>query len=269
VTGCYLDSTILVDFAQDAQPRTKAALVHTKANPPVKIAEYAYRELLVGRVGSLCDAHNALIASSNLVEVALAFSIRGTFARTPQAQAHEILSRLKKMFDKKKSINPALAKREVQEELMMLATKMWKKATKFPGAERVQPLSCFNDGRITRDKHGLLLGPNNSFNCAIGATCAAAHYMYADRRGLRKMIAALDSPKLPGHLKTKGETQSRRKALDLLERRGPTKITKSGCRQLGDAYFAAMCPPGHHVVTTNADDFQPLCGALSKDVRTP
>jgi len=269
VSGCFLDSTILVDFAQDAQPRTRSALAHTKANPPVRIAEYAYREFLVGRVGLLCDTHNALVASTNMVEVAVAFSVRGSFARTPRAQAHEILKRLKEMFDKKKSIEPALAKREVQEELMMLATKMWKKATKFPGADRVQPLSCFNDGRITIDKHGLLQGPNNSFNCTIGVVCAAAQYMFADRAGLRKMIAALDSPKLPNHLKKKPETNSRRKALDLLERRGPTTITKSRCRQLGDAYFAATCPPGHHVLTTNLEDFQPLCVALSKVVRVP
>jgi hypothetical protein len=224
----------------------------------------------VGRVGLLCDAHNALVASTNLVEVAYAFSVRGSFARTPQTQAQEILKRLKEMFDKKKSIDPALAKRDIQEEeLMMVATKMWKKSTKFPAADRVQPLSCFNGGRITIDKHGLLQGPNNSFNCATGATCAAAQYMYGDRPALRKMIAALDSPRLPEHLKNKGETKSRRNALELLERRGPAKITKSACRKLGDAYFAAMCPPGYHVLTSNTEDFEPLCSALSKQVAKP
>ncbi|MFN0313485.1 MAG: hypothetical protein ACKVQA_00370 [Burkholderiales bacterium] len=258
-----------MDFAQGTQPRTRAALAHTKINEPVWIAEYAYRELLVGRVGLLCDAHNAVIASANVVEVALSFSVRGSFARTPRAQAEEILRRLKAMFDTKSKIDPALARREIAEELMMIATKVWKKAVKFPSATRVQHLACFNNGSISIDKNGLLQGPNNSFNCATGTVCGAAQYMYNDRPGLRKMIAALDSPKLPDKLKKKSETRSRRKALDLLERRGPAEISKGACRQVGDAYFAAMCPAGAHVLTTNIDDFGPLCDALGKVVKTP
>jgi hypothetical protein len=269
MSGCFLDSTILVDFAQDAQPRTTKALAHTKVNEPVRIAEYAYRELLAGRVGLLCDAHNDVVASANVVEVALAFSIRGSFARTPRAQEQEILKLLKAMFDKKGKVDPAVAKREIAESLMMMASKMWKKAATFPSGDRVQPLGCFNNGRISLDKHGLLQGPNNSFNCATGTVCGAAQYLYNDRPRIRKMIAALESPKLPEKLKKKGETQSRRKALDLLERRGPTNISKASCRALGDAYFAAMCPAGSHVLTTNMEDFEPLCASVGTYVRVP
>ena len=243
--------------------------IQARANQPVQIADYAYRELLVGRVGLLCDAHNAIIAADNVVEVALSFLVRGSFARTPQAQAQEILKPLKEMFDAKVRIDPVEAKREVAEELMMVATKLWRKAAKFPMGERVQPLPCFNNGSISLDKNGLLRGPNDSFNCAPRTVCGAAQYMYTDRLTIRKMLEALESPKLAEKLKKKSETNARRKALNLLERRGPTNISKAVCRKLGDAYFAAMCPAGAHILTTNVEDFEPLCAALKKPVRKP
>jgi hypothetical protein len=268
VSGCFLDTTIVVDFAHNNQPQTAKALAHTKINEPIAVAEYAYRELLVGRVGLLCDAHNAVVASTNVVEVALSLSVRGAFARTPRAQEQEILKLLKVMFQKK-SVDPAQARRDIAESLMIQANKVWRRGSRYPAATRVQSLACFNNGRLTLDQNGLLQGPNNSFNCAAKTVCAAAQYMYNDRAAIRKMIAALDSPKLPANLKNKGETKSRRKALDLLERRGPAKISKADCRRLGDAYFAQMCPKGAHVLTSNLDDFKPLCDALGGSVRVP
>jgi hypothetical protein len=255
--------------SQKRQPIAKAALAHTKANPPVEIADYAYRELLVGRVKLLCDAHNKLIAADNVVEVAISFVVRGSFGRTGLAQARQILEPLKDMFDEKSKINPVDAKREIQEELMVIATKLWRAAAKFPLARRVQPLPCFNSGSLSLDNNGLLRGPNDSFNCLGGTTCGAAQWMYSDRSSLKKMITALDSPSLPHRLKNKDETKGRRSALKILESRGPSYINKRQCRQLGDAYFAAMCPPGSHVLTTNVEDFVPLCDAIKKDVKTP
>lgn len=236
---------------------------------PVSIAEYAYRELLIGRVGLLCDAHNKVVASSNVMEVIASFIKQASFARTPVAKAQEILKPLQTMFDSASPVSPVDARRQVAEELMSIATKLWKRAARFPGASKVQPLPCLVHGDIVLDKNGILRGPNDTFNCSKDWVCGAATYMYNDRGQLQKMIEALESPTLSAQLRVKGETISRRKVLKLLESRGPRAITRAKCRQLGDAYFAAMCPPGADVVTTNDVDFAPLCAAIGKTVVRP
>lgn len=264
----FIDTTILIDVSEAREPTCANSLKHILKHPPAHVSDYAYRELLVGRVGLLCGAHNKIYASNDVVEAALSFLNRASFGRTPIAQAKEIMRPLQRMFSTSASISPAEAKREVLEELMLIANSLWRTAAKFPGAKNVQPLPCLNKGSLKLD-NGILRGPNDSFNCAQKTVCGAAQYMYSDRASLKKMIVALESASLPDSVKNKQETKSRRNVLKLLESRGPSHINKQKCRQLGDAYFAAMCPPGAHVLTTNVDDFLPLCGALNKKVLTP
>lgn len=265
----YLDTTILVDVGQGREPQCATALRYTRANQPVLVPEYAYRELLVGRVGLLCDAHNKMKAADNPIDVALVMLARGGFGRTPIAQAVEILRPLREMFDKEAAVDPVAAKRKIVEELMMMANKLWRRARDFPLADHVQPLPCFNNGSIQTDRHGLLRGPGDTFNCVDRVACGAAQRIYENRVSLRKMITALDSDDLPEKLKNKGETRSRRRMLKDLESKGPAYVTRARCRKIGDAYFAAMCPAGSHVVTTNVDDYLPLCGALKKEAKVP
>lgn len=267
-TESFIDTTILIDVSEAREPTNANALKHLRAHPPAHVSDYAYRELLVGRVGLLCSAHNKIYASNDVIEAVMSLLSQASFGRTPIAKAQEILKPLQKMFSANASITPAEAKREVLEELMLVANSLWRAASKFPGASHVQPLPCLNRGSLKLD-NGILRGPNDSFNCAKKTICGAAQYMYEDRANLRKMILALEAVSLPEEIKNKQETKSRRNALKLLESRGPSYINKRKCRQLGDAYFAAMCPPGAHVLTTNIDDFLPLCSALNKEVLTP
>jgi hypothetical protein len=67
----------------------------------------------------------------------------------------------------------------------------------------------------------------------------------------------------------KKENSQRRKALKDLASNGPKKFNKGYCRNLGDAFFAQMCPQNANIVTTNISDFIPLCSALKKQAVKP
>lgn len=256
-------------MSSDREPIRELALKHTQQNSPVYLADYAYKELLVGKVGLLCDAHNRVVACDNVVETAISLLAQGGFARTPLAKATDILKPLKEMFDSAALISPTEAKREIAEDLMLRATRLWRKASKFPNATNVQPLPCRAVGSISLDANGVLKGPNGTFNCEKGSICGAAQYVYSDHVVLKKLIESLDEKNLPDELKNKGEIKSRRKVLKQLLLRGPKDINKKQCRQIGDAYFAAMCPPDAHILTTNVIDFLPMCAALKKQAHKP
>jgi hypothetical protein len=133
----------------------------------------------------------------------------------------------------------------------------------------VQSLECFNEGKIDYGPAGELRGPADSFNCVSVQRCAAAAYMFDNKSDLKKMIAALHPGGLDPRIANKNETGQRRKALKELESRGPASFDKRRCRALGDAYFAAMCPAASIVVTTNMQDYVPLCAALGKQAQEP
>ena len=85
---------------------------------------------------------------------------------------------------------------------------------------------------------------------------------------MKRLIEALH-PNSLGKMAEKNENQKRRKALKELMSIGPTKFDKGRCRALGDAYFAAMCPAGSKVVTTNIQDHDILCSALGRTAVKP
>ena len=116
---------------------------------------------------------------------------------------------------------------------------------------------------------GELRGPGDSFNCIARERCAAAAYIYDNKSNVTKMIDALRPDRLDSKVANKKENSQRRKALRELQARGPRDFDKRRCRALGDAYFAAMCPAGSVVVTTNISDYAPLCAALGKQAKVP
>lgn len=265
----YLDTTILVAVSEEVEPTNTASLASIAKHPPKCVAHYAYRELLAGRIGLLCDLQNHVVASQNIVEVAIGFHRKSGFGRTPRAKVGEILERLAAAFEAE-TLSPQDEKRRIAEDLSLLANRAWRKAQRFSSSsERHQPLACFELGSLSVDEHGLISGPKNSFDCDKQVECSAARYLYQDKVQLQKMIDALAPEALPEKLRTKSEIVARRKALKRLLDKGPSDFPHSFCRKIGDAYFAQTCPPGAHVLTTNAVDFVPLCEALNKSVLVP
>ena len=272
MSASFLDTTIVVSAASpnvDLKVRRKMADA-IRLNQPCYMAAYAIRELLAGAVRVLCDTHNTILASETAAEALLALLRRSPMeGRTREARVAALADQLGRAFQSNPVGSRDLIKQEILDDMALRVVRFWREAQRIPFVEPVQPLSCFSGGSISFGSSGELRGPNDSFGCDPNARCSAAAYIYSDRGALKKMIDAMKPDSLPEAAAAKRENSARRKALKELEAGGPVKFNKQRCRALGDAYFAAQCPPGTTVLTTNISDFQPLCSALGKKVSEP
>ncbi|NMF99691.1 hypothetical protein GPA27_20135 [Aromatoleum toluolicum] len=267
MAGTFLDTTIVVQLAEGIESEPSQTFV--AANQPATMAFYALRELLAGRVRLICETHNRVLSSENHAEALLALhSVSPAEGRKKEARLRVLADSLKAVFAENPGGPRNEMKRELLQDLSMRAAQLWRRARRLTGVNAVQPLGCFYGGKLDRGPAGELRGPGDSFNCCKTERCAAAAYLYDDQAALSKLVDALHPSNL-GAAAGKNENSQRRKALKELLSNGPTNFNKSRCRALGDAYFAAMCPPGSAVATSNLVDFLPLCEALGKDVKKP
>ncbi len=270
MTGSFLDTTVVVHLADNIEPDNAKSKAFIKDNQPATMPFYALRELLAGHVQILCNSHNIIHAAENPAEALLALLKRSPAeGRKREAKIQVLGMSLHAAFGENPSGNRDTLKREMLQSLALRVNGLWRKAHKLNSVSVVQSLGCFNDGKITYGPSGELRGPNDSFNCIKSERCAAAGYLYDDKNTLNNMIAALHPDNLDPSVANKNENQKRRKALKELLSHGPEKFDKGRCRALGDAYFAAMCPPGSVVVTSNINDHMPLCLALGKKAIVP
>lgn len=270
MTGSFLDTTVVVHVAENIQPLKTRGEALINASQPTTTPYYALRELLAGHVQIICDAHNTLLATDNPGEATLALLRRSPAEGRKREGKVKILADAVDAVYRAKPMIPLMnSKREILQYLALRANGLWRRAHKLKGVQLVQSLACFNEGKITYGFAGELRGPCDSFNCNKGERCAAAAYLYDDQSILKKMIEALHPKNLEPKIAEKNETQQRRKALKELQSKGPNDFSKQRCRALGDAYFAAMCPPGSVIATSNMEDFVPLCTALNKKAVEP
>jgi len=270
LAGSFLDTTIVVHIADNKAPEKKRGEIFINANQPAAMPIYALRELLAGHIQILCDAHNILCAAENPGEAQLALLKRSPAeGRKREAKFQALGNALAAVFDANPSGDRDSVKREMLEIIALRVNGLWRRARRLNGVNITQHLSCFNDGKITYGPSGELRGPNDSFNCIKAERCAAAAYLYDNKNDLAKMIEALHPEKLDSSVANKNENGQRRKALKELLSKGPKEFHKGKCRALGDAYFAAMCPAGSVVVTSNIQDYIPLCSALGKIAKQP
>ena len=270
MSGCFLDTTILVHLADPGHAEAAGAAAYVGAHNPADVPYYAYRELLTGLVRNLCDAYNKLSAAQNVGEALIAFSnshpSQGRKTATGQRALAEALDGV---FKSNPGGPRAAISTEILDALALRVSRLWEGARSQPRVGSVQPLECFNEGSVSLGRSNELRGPNGSFNCLLSERCGAAAYIHDNKATLAAMVAALHPSALTAAVAAKQETKSRRAALQELQRVGPQKFDKGKCRALGDAYFAAMCPAGSVVATSNLDDHQPLCKALGKVAEKP
>lgn len=270
MTGCYLDTTVVVTACDPDLPDASKTKIEAEIRSlqPAALAHYALRELLAGYIRPLCEAHNELLAAETPAEALLAFLKRvPQEGRKRETRIKAFAQELNAAFENSPTGDRSHLKREILESLSMRIHRLWRAAQRIKSVDLTQPLGCFPGGNIAVGSSGDLRGPSDTFNCAQKSRCSAAEYLYEDRAALKKLIEALHPERLPPEVATKSENAKRRAALKELESRGPRDFNKAKCRHLGDAYFAAMCPPGAVVLTTNIVDFLPLCNALSKQAR--
>lgn len=270
MTGSFLDTTILVHLSEAGNPDCLRAETFVASHAPAEVPYYALREIQSGRLRILCDAHNVLLSAENPGEAMLALFQRSPAeGRTREARVVAVADALQDAFSANPNAPRGDAKREMLNALALKAASLWLKARSPRKVDTVQPLSCFNDGAVSFGESGELRGPSDSFNCLASQRCAAAAYLYDDKVALQKMIDILKPEGIGEALGAKNENVKRRKALKELQSKGPVAFSKSRCRALGDAYFAAMCPPGSAVATSNLPDHEPLCRSLGKTVLQP
>ena len=270
MAGSFLDTTIVIHIADNVEPGRSKGEAFVKANQPAASPYYALRELLAGHIQILCDTHNAVRAAENPAEALLALHNRSPAeGRKKIARLQALAAALNGTFAANPSGSRNEQKREVLQTLALQANRLWRQARNLSNVTLVQALGCFNNGKISYGASGELRGPNDSFNCIKSERCGAATYLFENKVDLSKMIDALHPNNLDPLAATKNENSQRRKALKELLDKGPREFNKNRCRALGDAYFAAMCPLGSVVVTSNIKDHVPLCLALKKDVVEP
>jgi len=270
VTGSFLDTTIVVHMAEGTGQEKASGEAFVRSNQPAGTPFYALRELLDGRVRLICEVHNMLRAAENPPEAIAALTRRSPAeGRKRMARVDVFRQAAQHVFAANPSGPRDDEKREMLQYLMLKANGLWLKSRKLRSVDVVQPLACFNNGKLTLGPSKELRGPNDSFTCVRTERCAAAAYMYDKKIELGKLIDALHQNKVDQRIANKNETNQRRKALKELSKQGPSEFSKQKCRALGDAYFASMCPIGSVVLTTNLDDHTPLCAALGKEAKKP
>ena len=270
MTGYFLETTVVIHIADGVEPQKTNGETYIRANQPAETPFYALRELLAGHLRILCDAHNVLLAAENPAEAMLALHRKSPAEGRKKAnKLHALADSMNKTFMANPHGGRQQMKREMLGALALRVNRLWRKAHKLKTVYLVQSLACFNDGRIGYGPSGELRGPGDSFNCITAERCAAAAYIYDNLSDLSKMVDALHPSKLDPKIADKNETKKRRKALKELKTHGPERFDKGRCRALGDAYFAAMCPAGSAVLTSNLEDYVPLCSALGKMAKEP
>ncbi|MFH1493720.1 MAG: hypothetical protein ABIG70_02865 [Pseudomonadota bacterium] len=270
MSGSFLDTTIVVHLAEAIEPERARADTHISANRPASMPYYALQELLAGRVRVLCETHNILRSAENEGEALLAMTRRSPQeGRKKEARMQALANALKDIFSASPTGPREHVKREALQALALKVSRLWRNSAQLASVQLTQSLSCFNSGKLSYGESGELRGPGDSFNCRKNERCAAAAYIYDDKLTLDKLIAALHPNNLTVEAANKNENKMRRKALKELREKGPSAFPKTRCRALGDAYFAAMCPPGSDVLTSNLVDYLPLCQALGKLAREP
>lgn len=261
--GAFLDTTLVVGLADPGQQLGSGVSDFVNKHQPSEMPYYALRELQVGRLQILCKAHNALLSATNAGEAMLGILGTSTAAgRTREAKLRAIATAVAQVYTANPGGNRQDVKAEALDALALQAATLWSNSQRLKGVSVVQDLACFNSGKISFGAAGELQGPQNSFNCRAAERCSAAAHLHERATVLEKMSEALKPENLPPELAKKNENLQRRKAIKNLQQRGPAGFDKRLCRALGDAYFVAMCPPGHAVGTTNLSDFEFLCAAV-------
>lgn len=271
--GCFIDTTLVVASAQKDDRWTPISESYAKSNAPGEVPQYAQRELLASVIQILCNTHNRIRDSQNIAQALLAvIQLPAISGRMKEGQLQAIAISLRKALSEHGNPNEPMSvstSRAACQQLALLAERSWRRGRNLPSFMSVQPLGCFTGNDLTLDAAGFLKGPSGRFGCNPKVRCSAALYLHGKIDQVEKLVKFLRPTKEAKKGGEKRETTRRRAALKDLVQNGPDKFNKNNCRALGDAYFAVMCPPGSHVITTNIVDHIPLCEALGKEALNP
>lgn len=263
----FVDTTVVVEAGENSEDWLGHFKPHLEAEPPAEIPHYAFRELSAGLLQTLATAHNRLVQTASPAEaMQQVLRLPQVVGRTREGQLKALVTALAEALGLPGNAKEPMytsARRQMCQSLSIIVAKLWRNARNQSCTRHVQPLGCFGSGELTLDGK-LIAGPQGRWECDKNSRCAAAEYLHEKPGEMAKIVQFLQAAG-----DAKRETVQRRKALKDLTENGPIKFNKRGCRALGDAYFAIMCPPGSVVVTTNLVDHEPLAKSVGKTAINP
>jgi hypothetical protein len=279
--GCYIDTTVVCAIAEPNPLLSQSSQAHIDKNQPAAIPYYALRELVAGPLKTICAAHTRLSKAADITQAFQSvLSLPPVSGRTKQGQMAALVQALGQCLsltpkqissNPDQSLDPAIRRRMTQ-YLAIAVQRQWASAKKIPRTTNAHQLACFEDGDFDYNEENDLVGPNGRFQCDPKQPCSAALHLRTKTTEVEKLIESLHPKNLSSELANKRENVRRRGALKEIQRSqrsSQSGFPKRDCRALGDAYFAIMCPPGSHVLTTNMVDHEPLCSALGKAAIKP
>ncbi|MCZ8292544.1 MAG: hypothetical protein O9312_03425 [Hylemonella sp.] len=279
--GCYIDTTIVCAVADDLPNLASTSKQHIDANQPGAIPYYALRELVAGPLKTLCAAHSLLARSESIADAfRCVMNLPPIVGRTKQGQLSALIQTLGQCLTLTPTDLAAAprqpiddpVRRKMTHNLAINIQRQWSLAKRIPNTKTSHQLACFADGDFDFNETGELKGPNGRFQCDPSQPCSAAAHLRGKLGEVQTLVDVLHPSKLTPELADKRENVRRRGALKeviRLQKGERTSFPKKDCRALGDAYFAVMCPPGSHVLTTNFVDHDLLCTALGKTAIKP
>lgn len=153
MSGCFVDTTVLVDVVEEREPGATAAQQFAKANAPAQLPQYALREFLAGRIGLLCDVHNRMLAADNVGEALVALlKMPPVQGRTLNSKQLELATTLTKVLSPNKLQTAEDNKREILLDLQLRIARYWRRARKISVFKTVQPLACVNLGEVVAEE---------------------------------------------------------------------------------------------------------------------
>jgi hypothetical protein len=160
LSGAFLDTTILIHLAEPGNTSGPKAEKFVDAHQPAQVPYYALRELLAGRIRYLCNAHNALLSASDPAEAILALlRISRVAGRKREAGLQALASVMHHAFTANPSRPREEVKREMLDALALKVAQLWLRAHRLKKVETIQPLACFNEGKLSLGSAGELRGP--------------------------------------------------------------------------------------------------------------
>lgn len=266
MTDAYIETTVLTDLLlkpnSKKQKRAKAALGRYDAT---LLPVYSIKEWKAGPLDTFAYIHDKLVQTQSLADTLQTISELPilSYRRSTSMEAIAAAGKTAKSRPKRFTALGPSDKDHADSyrlSLVSLILRSWKKRRKI-STQVVEDLPCYLEAAPRVRSDGFLdLNPQL---CEEDQECCLASALRSNPKLLEALRDAIPSTS------TRKEDQRRRQALKQLIKHPRELVTRSVCRDLGDAIFAFFCPASAVILTTNLRDHVPLAKAIGKTAEKP
>ncbi len=270
MSKAFIDTTILTDILLNSGEARKFAHEVLKKFYRTELPVFAIKELKAGPIKNFVWMHNKLVTVNSFTKALEALQ---RMSRTPRryttSTAIQAIKEATSSIGKQISSNLAekygdsakldrILYDEYRLTLKTIILKAWKKRRKVT-SDVVLPIACYREIAPYEKRQLIEIEP---LKCRPLEGCSLAALLKDRQNELWKMREAIKESLKP-------ESKRRSKALRKLYRTPNRQMEEVDCLNLGDAIFVLFAPSDSVIITTNLEDYKPLCTALGKAVRSP